>query len=115
MLAGVGTALVHGLAAVGAVVEQLIEVAFLKQAAGLAGNALGSKPAHRLGAGIRFGEQREHTSHPRRFCLIDHELPIANTNSRAALFRPSTFRAPGLRRICRESVRRSPRARIERS
>jgi len=56
MLAGIDVSLVRGLADVGSVVQQLVDIALVERPAHLAGEALLSEAGHRLLTRARLGK-----------------------------------------------------------
>ncbi len=75
MLAGIDVSLMRGLADIGPVVQQLIDVALVERSPCLAGGALRPEADHRLNARSCLGEDFEHAAHPRCLLLIHHQLP----------------------------------------
>jgi hypothetical protein len=75
VLAGIDLPLVRGLADIGPVVQQLVDVALVQRPARLAGGALRPEAGHRLDARSRLGEDLEHAAHPRGLILVHHQLP----------------------------------------
>src|SRR5215211_4811137 len=74
VLTRIGCALVHGLAHVDPVVEQLVEISFVDQLAALAGNAFGSERVHQHGCRAYLGETFENHPNDGGLAVVHHQL-----------------------------------------
>ena len=76
MLARIDRALVHGLSDVGAVVQELVDVALVDELAVFAGDALGAQRAHQRGGRADLGEPLEDHADRLGVRFVDDELAV---------------------------------------